>query len=242
MLPEGRGAIRGILTIYKSFSTTPQLILRDTSDVMFYGPRCSSVTTAMPMVTIDSLRKMYSGSNTVLPPLKVSGVVISDILQGNVSSGNFILEDGSNRGIILYLSSGSYNLGDSLLIDVSGAKLQLYNGAMELTGLSSSKITKVAKGKSVAPITVTISQLKSSFAQYENVLVKVLNATIGGGTTYGGSLKLTDATGNISLYTASTASFAGTPVPSGAKTVVGIATPYAPNNEIKLRDPVIDVY
>lgn len=38
-LPFGRGSISGIYTIYK---TTPQLILRDTTDVRFYGPRCGA--------------------------------------------------------------------------------------------------------------------------------------------------------------------------------------------------------
>jgi hypothetical protein len=41
-LPFGRGVISGIYTIYK---TTPQLILRDTTDVHFYGPRCGPVAT-----------------------------------------------------------------------------------------------------------------------------------------------------------------------------------------------------
>jgi hypothetical protein len=243
LLPEGRGTIKGILTIYKTTSTTPQFILRDTSDVMLNGPRCGGGISVAPLITIDSLRKMYTGSSTVtLPAVRVSGVVISDMLKGNAASGNFILEDGSRKGIILYLNGGSYNLGDSLVIDATGAKLQLYNGALELSGLTSGKISRTVTGRSVTPVTLTIAQLRSSFGQYENVLVKILNATIGGGTTYGGNLTLTDATGNISLYTASNASFASSPAPSGSKTVIGIATPYPPNNEIKLRDPAIDIY
>lgn len=143
MLPQGRGSIRGILTIYKTFSTTPQLILRDTSDVKFYGSRCGGITTGTALITIDSLRRMYTGSGIVtLPAVRVSGVVISDMLKGNAATGNFILEDGSQKGIILYLSSGSYKLGDSIVIDATGAKLELYNGAMELSGVTSSKILK----------------------------------------------------------------------------------------------------
>ncbi len=41
-LPFGKGKISGIYTIYK---TTPQLILRDTTDVRFYGPRCGPIAT-----------------------------------------------------------------------------------------------------------------------------------------------------------------------------------------------------
>ncbi len=37
-LPAGNGTIRGIFTVY---NTTPQLLLRDTSDVQFRSPRCT---------------------------------------------------------------------------------------------------------------------------------------------------------------------------------------------------------
>ena len=240
-LAVGHGSITGIFTIYQTaLSITPQLVIRDTSDVKMYSDRCGTIV-GSSIVTIDSLRRMYAGSGTTtLPAVKVTGTVISDLTKGNVSSGNFILEDASRKGIIMYLSGGSYNLGDSLLIDATGAKLQLYNGAMELTGLSSSKISKKATGKTVAPVILTIAQLNASFAQYESVLVKISNATVTGGGTYSGNKTLTDGTGSISLYTSSAATFAGSPVPSIPKSFTGIGTLYTPN-EIKLRDPAIDV-
>ncbi len=238
---KGRGSITGIYTVYQSSSYTPQLVIRDTGDVKFYADRCGAVTATTP-VTIDSLRRMSSGTTTItLPALKISGTVISDLSKGNAATGNFILEDGSKKGIILYMSGASFALGDSLVIDATGAKLQPYQGALELTGVTSSKITKQATGKTVAPIQLTIAQLNASFGQYESVLVKIVNATITGGGTYSGNKTLTDGTGNISLYTASGATFASTPVPTTPKTFVGIATIFTPN-EIKLRDPAIDVY
>ena len=45
-LPRGNGSLTGIYTIYKSFPTSTntdkQILLRDTSDVQFYNPRCGS--------------------------------------------------------------------------------------------------------------------------------------------------------------------------------------------------------
>ena len=241
-VPQGKGSITGIFTLYQSSSYTPQLVIRDTSDVKMDGARCGVIVTSAP-VTIDSLRKMYTSGTVTLSSVRVAGTVISDLSKGNSSTGNFILEDASKKGIILYVSGGTYNLGDSLVIDATGAKLQLYSGALELSGATSSKITKAATGKAVAPIQLTLQQLKASFSQYESVLVKIVNATISGsGGTYSGNKILTDPTGTISLYTASGASFASSPVPTGTKTVVGIATVYPPDNEIKLRDPAIDVY
>lgn len=247
-LPKGKGTITGLYSIYASSfsgSVSPQLTIRDTSDVQMNGPRCGSSgpgPTPGTILTIDSLRKLYPGSGTyTIPSLKIAGVVISDISKGNASAGNFIIEDGSKKGIILYLSGGTYNLGDSLVIDCTNGKLQLYNGAMELTGVTASKITKAATGKTVVPIQKTIAELNANFKPYESVLIKVVNATISGGGTYSGNKTLSDGTGSFSLYTATAAAFAGTNVPTTPKTFVGIGTLYTPN-EIKLRDPAIDVY
>jgi hypothetical protein len=73
------------------------------------------------------------------------------------------------------------------------------------------------------------------------VLVKIINATITGGGTYNGNKTLSDGTGSVRLYTAQGATFSGNNVPTVPKTFVGIGTLYTPN-EIKLRDPAIDVY
>jgi hypothetical protein len=240
-LARGRGTITGIYTVYQTTFVTPQLLIRDTTDVKMYDSRCD--TAMVPSVaTLQTLRSMYPGTGTfTIPSLHVSGTVISDISKGNVSAGNFILQDGSKKGIILYLSSGSYKLGDSLVIDVTGGKLQLYSGAMELTGLTNSKITRVATGRTVTPVQLTIAQLNASFAQYESVLIKIANATVTGGTTYSGNKTLSDGTGTISVYTAPVASFSGSTLPTTAKSFTGIGTIYTPN-EIKIRDPLIDVY
>ncbi len=238
---SGRGSISGIYTVYQSASYTPQLLIRDTGDVVMRGERCGSLPT-VPTISIDSLRRLYPGTGVfTLPALRFGGTVISDLSKGNVPQSNFVLQDGSRKGIILYLNGGAYNIGDSLLLDASGARIQLYNGAMELTGMQASRVTKVGTSRKVSPVQLTIAQLLAGFAQYESVLVKVVNGSIIGGGTYGGNKTLTDGSGTISLYTSSAATFAATPVPAGSRTFVGIATVYTPN-EIKIRDPAIDVY
>jgi hypothetical protein len=247
-LPTGRGKIRGILTIYKTSYATPQLILRDTGDVMMYGPRCGgSISSNAPIVTIDSVRKLYPGSGTYAftNPLRITGVVISDIDNKNVSSGNFVIEDASHKGITMYISgSSTYKLGDSVVVDLSGATMKIYVptgqtvGSLEIDGITASNVSVKANGKTIAPIQVTISQINtvSGIAPYESVLVKIVSATASGGTTYGGNRTLTDATGTMSLYTSTTATFANSNMPTGAKTFIGIATPYGTSNELKIRN------
>jgi len=238
---KGRGSVTGIYTVYQSSSYTPQLLIRDTGDVHMAGPRCGAVP-IIPVSSIDSLRRLYPGVGVfTLPPFRFAGTVISDLSRGNVSAGNFILQDRSRKGLILYLNSGAYSLGDSLLIDAGGGKLQLYNGALELTGLSTAKIIKQASNRTVVPAQLTIAQLNANFSLYESVLVRVVNAVIASGGSYVGNKTLSDGTGVISLYTAPAATFAGMSVPTVPKTFTGIGTLYTPN-EIKLRDPAIDVY
>ena len=237
-VPKGKGTLTAVYTVYNG---TPQLVIRDTDDLKFYDDRCNAT---VPMLTIDSMRKLYPGSGTItLGSAMVTGVVISDLANGNISSGNFILEDGSKKGVILYISGGGYNLGDSLLIDVSGGTLQLYPttgvGSLELK-VSSSAVTKVGTLKTVAPIVITIADLNANFSNYESTLVQINNASVPAGT-YSGNKTMTDlSSGSILLYTSTGAAFASQTVWTGAKTVTGIATPYS-SNEIKLRNPAIDV-
>lgn len=242
-VPGGKG---GLLAIYTVYGSTPQLVLRDTNDVQFTGARCGGGGGPVPpsgyVYTIDSLRKLYTGSDYVIPAGNVAGVVISDRANGNTSGPNVIIQDGSGKGILVYYGgTATYNLGDSILIDVAGNTLTMYQGAMELKAKTTATTT-VATGKSVTPTQVTIGALNGNFTAYESTLVKIVGATITGGATYGGNRTLNDGTGTISLYTATAAVFAGQSVPSGTVTVQGIATPYTAGNEIKMRNPAIDVY
>jgi hypothetical protein len=53
-VPKGKGTITGIYTVYQTASyTTPQLIIRDTSDVKFYGDRCGGGGTGGKVILDD---------------------------------------------------------------------------------------------------------------------------------------------------------------------------------------------
>ena len=251
-VPSGHGSVTGIFTVFISSSRTAQILIRDTSDVKLNQPRCNgNVTppppTNSPLITIDSLRKLYPGSgNYTVPTAKIAGIVISDIDNKNVSSGNFIIEDASRKGVIMYISgSSAYKLGDSVVVEVTGATLKVYpttgSGSLEIDGLTAAKVTKVSSNNTFAPLQVTIGQLNANFSLYESTLVKIVNATVTGTGTYSGNKNITDGTGTLALYTAPGALFSGQALPTGVKTFIGIATPFSPTNEIKLRNPAIDV-
>jgi hypothetical protein len=241
-VPVGKGSITALYTVYNG---TPQLIIRDTSDVKFNGERCGPNIPQAPLVTIDSIRKLYSQGGVKLNSYRVKGVVISDAVNKNVSAGSVVLQDG-NKGMLVYWGGTvDYKLGDSLVIDVTGDSLIMYQAAMEIkrAGSSPAKPAAVAINRVVNPVQLTVDQLNNGFSGYESTLVKIVGATINGSpSTYSGSKTVTDGTGNIILFTSSTATFANQPLPAGTKTVVGIVTPFNSTKEIKIRNPSIDVY
>jgi hypothetical protein len=239
IVPAGKGTITGIYTVYKTATkTTPQLIVRDTTDAKLYGPRCNG-SQAPQFVGIDSIRNLYAGSDITLGSYKITGVVVSDNASGNFGTNNktLYIQDG-NRGISVFFSQAhSFSLGDSINIVIAGGTLTSYKGVLEISGISVSNAMKVGTG-TIIPRQVTIAEINANYGNYEGTVVKIVNATLTGGTTYGdnaGNKTLTDATGTITLYTASAASFAGAAIPSGAHTFTGLINEYNTTHQIQLR-------
>jgi len=242
-LPAGHGSITGILTVYQASATlkTAQMIIRDPQDVKLNEPRCSNGNAGpftAPLISIDSVRRSYPGSgNYTMPASRISGVIISDVDAKNVSSGNFIIQDGSGRGVILYLfGSTDYKLGDSVTVDLTGAVLKLYYGSLEVDNLSAAKVYKLATGKTIMPVTLSIADLTANFSKYEATLVKIDNAMINGGGTYSGNKDMSDATGTIVLRTTTNAVFANQSVPAARASYVAIPLWYNTTKQISIRN------
>ena len=112
------------------YNTSKQLYIRDTNDVQFNGTRCNGGPAVQ--TSIANIRSMYTGSDIKLGAYKIGGIVISDAANKNISSGSVILQDG-NAGISVYFGGTiNYNIGDSIVLDVTGDSLQNYNGSLEI--------------------------------------------------------------------------------------------------------------
>lgn len=222
--PSGKGPLTAI---YSRYNSTPQLFIRDTSDVVFTGPRCNSLLT---LADIKSIRNLFPGTGTFTVPMgtKIKGIVISDKSQSNINSQNVVVQDGT-AGIVVRFSSSSGlpALGDEVEVNISGATLSEYFGVLQVGNLSSSKYIKTGTG-TITPKTATVKQILDSLQVWESTLVKVDGATISGTpATYSGNKTVTDASAStITLFTFSSASFATTNYLTGPVSITGIVGEY----------------
>jgi len=231
-VPNGNGTITAI---YSVFRTTPQLYIRDTSDVQFNGTRCNGGPAIL--TSIANIRSMYNGHDIKLGAYKIGGIVISDAANKNITGGSVVLQDG-DAGISVYFGGTiTYNIGDSIVLDITGDSLQNYQGSLEIkTSSGTIKPNTVATGKTVIPKEFSISQLNDNLSNTEFTLVKILNATASGNTIYSGSNTLTDPSGSITLFTSSSATFANDKLPTDASDWIGFGKFFNGTKEFTIRN------
>lgn len=234
LTPTGKGVIVGLYTRYDDAA---QMIIRDTTDVRMYEPRCGNGSSSL--ISIDSVRKLFTGGTVTLEARKISGVVISDKTSGNQQPQNLVLQQGDRGIVIRFAGSHTFLLGDSITVNVSGGALAEYNSLLQISGLQTGAAFKSGTG-TITPRVATIAQISSNFEAWESTLVKIANVTLPSGT-YSGNKTISDGTGTITLYTISGASFADQSLPSGTKTITGIAGQFGTTKQIQLRNPSTDV-
>jgi hypothetical protein len=207
--------------------------------VKFYNSRCGGGGNGS-LISIADVRNLYQGSDLTLGSYLISGIVISDAENKNVSQGSIVLQDG-DRGILLYFGSSAetsdFHIGDSIVVDVTGGTLKSFNGSLEIT-LSSSSLpsSAVAAGKIIEPLKLTVQELNASLPDIEYTLVKIKDAAASGGNTYSGNKTLADATGSITLYTSFNATFAANTLPTDNKIWTGYCNMFNNMKEFLIRN------
>ncbi len=222
--PEGNGTITAVLGI---FGSDLQLVLRDLNDVNMTGERCQpggGVT-----LSIKSLRDAFSGGAGTAPDGAIRGVVISDRTTGNTQGQNLYLQDATAGIAVRFTSTHTFNLGDDLLIDVSGQELSEFNGLLQVNNVSPGNGFVQGQVALPAPRVATVDEILTNVNSWEATRVKVEKATLSGATTFGGNsgnITVTDATGAMILFTRSAATFASTSLPTGEVDITAILTEY----------------
>jgi hypothetical protein len=188
------------------------------------------------LLTLQSLRLAYTGAEVTLNTTllngasKIEGVVISDKNGKNIDDNSFVLQQtvvtantfsDVTRGVVVKLNGAStFNPGDSLHINVIGAKLGRVNGKLTLSGISSDKVSVVATSRTPLVRAVTQGRLHTNMADYESTLV-TLHADVvdyAAGATISGIKQLNDKTGGpVYLHTLAGADHSATALPMDAQ-------------------------
>jgi hypothetical protein len=231
--PSGNGRFTAI---YIPFRTTSELIIRDTSDIQLTGTGCNYAE-----LTIAQLREIYGNGNgnVTIGNAMLRGVVISDAVNKNLSAGTIILQNASS-GIALFFGSSAntaiFNVGDSIEVNITGGVLQKFNGALEISlNASALPTSKLATGVAVTPRRLTAAQISAQIADIEYTLVKMVSSTVSAGI-FSGNHTLTDATGSITLYTATSATFANNTLPTASSDWVGYPSRFNTLVELQIRN------
>jgi len=236
-VPQGNGEIIGV---YSVFNSTKQFTIRDTTDVRFNGSRCGSGPTTLMNTAV--VRALFTGSVTNAPVgRRITGVVISDRSTNNLNNRNIYLQQGNNLSGILvrFDATHSFNLGDSVDVNVSGQELSEFNGLLQVNNVPLGYASLIASGKTITPRTATISEINTNFETWESTLIQIVNInslTGGSGGNWSGNVSLNDGTGSLIAFTSSAATFATTPYPATATSLVGYLTPFNATKEISIRN------
>ena len=162
----------------------------------------------------------------------IEGVVISNMALNNLTSKKGMYVQDETAGLQFYLAENhSFAFGDKVRIDLSGVSVGSYNGAVQISGLALSKITKLSSGNTVTPKTVSIDDFLANKYEGQYVAiegVQVADADLSKTFVMGGahtSINMVDANGkSFVVFSSKYASYGATQVPQGSGTIKGISS------------------
>ena len=237
--PTGKGSITGVYTMYAG---SGELQIRDLYDVDMNGVRCNGSTGQITQMPIDSVRMLDPGAgNTAVAPTdrKIKGIVTSNVATGMITARNIYIQDGTAGIQVRFTSNNTFAVGTEIEINITDAEISTFSGVLQLNNVPNGNAQALGSG-SITPRTATIADINTNYDAWEGQLVTITGVTISGGGIYSGNNTLTDATGTITLFTSSFATFASASYPTGTVSVTGILTEYNGTKEILIRD-VTDV-
>ncbi|WP_205195681.1 DUF5689 domain-containing protein [Chitinophaga sp. Cy-1792] len=182
-----------------------------------------------PYIGIFDVRALYKGNDVALNTgnlggsSKLAAMVVSDHSGGNLPTGLLVVQEARRlsklRGISIALGNDAtkYLPGDSVLIDINGGVLKRVNGILQITGLDTSRITRVSRGNDIPVVRVSTANIAANPDAYESTLAVILKGGFdplpAKDATLSGEHILTDGFGNITLHTEAAANFSGTLLP-----------------------------
>lgn len=174
-------------------------------------------------ISIYDVKTLYKGQDVklskenMLGSTSLAAVVISDHTGNNLPDNLLFVQEarrlGQLRGIAIDLGSEAKNFvpGDSVFINLEGGTLTKKDGLTQITGVTSSDITKHSKVE-LRPTVVPVANLNADPERYESTLVAVVDGSFiplpQPGEKLVGDKTVNDGTGNVALHTDADATFA----------------------------------
>ena len=164
----------------------------------------------------------------------VEGVVISNMDLNNLTSKKGMYIQDETAGLQFYLAANhTFKFGDKVKVDLSGANVGAYNGAVQISGLALSKIELLSSGNAVEAKTVTITDFLAN--KYEGQYVAIEGVQVADSDlakTWGDpngsshvSIKIEDADGkSFVVFSSKYASYKSETVAQGSGTLKGISS------------------
>ena len=162
----------------------------------------------------------------------IEAVVVSNYELNNLTSKKGMYVQDETGALQFYLSANhEYTFGTKLQIDLTGATLGAYNGAVQVSGLSADKITVVSTGNTVAPKSVTMADFLANKYEGQYVAiegVQVASADLAKTWVMDGahtSINMEDANGNkFVVFSSKYATYGTSTVAQGSGTIKGISS------------------
>jgi len=216
------GTAESLVAIVSRFNDV-QLNLRNASDINGGGinpPGGDPVE-----VSIQSIRDLWSGAGsiaTVGADQKISGVVISDFANGNITGRNLVVQNGTEGIVVRFNEDHSFAVGDNIEVVISGQEVSDFNGLVQLNNIPNANASVSTASEVISPLEIGIDAVLASPSVYESTLVKFNGVTISGASTFNGSTTVSDGSNDIPMFTRGDATFSDDAVPGGSVNLTGI--------------------
>ena len=179
-----------------------------------------------------TIAEVLASSGALASGTTIEAVVISNRALNNLTSKKGLYVQDATGGLQFYLAANhEFDFGDKVLVDLSGATLAEYNGAVQISGLAVEKIAKVSSGNAVTPKTVSIEDFLDN--KYEGQYVAIegvqivdadLSKTFVEGESHT-SINVETADGKtFAIFSSKYSTFGDEKVPQGSGTIKGISS------------------
>ena len=181
------------------------------------------------LVAISSILAMGQGATL---SGTIEAVVVSNYELNNLTSKKGMYVQDKTGALQFYLAANhEYKFGTKLHIDLNGATLGAYNGAVQVSGLALDKITVVSTGNTVEPKTVTMADFLANKYEGQYIAlegVQVAESDLASTWVMGGahtSINMEDAAGNkFVVFSSKYATYGAETVAQGSGVIKGISS------------------